>query len=142
MSPDLNHMNSRTPTSDSGKHRGLTRQRPLHPRTAPPNYSFRAQRTGAAYPRTKLTNWPKGRTELDNVDTSHLSPEVWSATILSTISQHTKDIARTDPHIDSHLISMWNEHRAIFKSWHRRKQNTTLRARMDALNQECQDVLC
>ncbi|KAG0413619.1 hypothetical protein HPB47_020646 [Ixodes persulcatus] len=73
--------------------------------------SSRLRRTTATYPRTKITDWPKARADLDTVDTDTVSPEAWSTAILATIQQHTKEIARTEdqPHVDSHLLSLWKK---------------------------------
>ncbi|XP_040074725.1 uncharacterized protein LOC120846886 [Ixodes scapularis] len=43
--------------------------------------SSRLRRTTATYPRTKITDWPKARADLDSVDTDTLSPEAWSTAI-------------------------------------------------------------
>ncbi|EEC19809.1 hypothetical protein IscW_ISCW013953 [Ixodes scapularis] len=98
-------------------------------------------RTTTTYPRTKITDWPKARADLDTVDTDTLSLEAWSTAILATIQQHTKEIARTQdqPHVDSHLLSLWDKRRALAKRWRHCKHNTTLQARIQALNYECEE---
>ncbi|KAG0429881.1 hypothetical protein HPB47_023194, partial [Ixodes persulcatus] len=58
--------------------------------------SFPLHRTYATYPRTKLTDWPKTRADLDTVHMDTLSLEAWSTTILATIQKHTKEIAHTE----------------------------------------------
>ncbi|KAG0414933.1 hypothetical protein HPB47_007904 [Ixodes persulcatus] len=103
--------------------------------------SSRLRRTTATYPRTKITDWPKVRADLDTVDSDTLSPEAWSTAILATIQQHTKEIARTEdqPHVDSHLLSLWEKRRALVERWRHCKHNTTLQARIQALNYECEE---
>ncbi|KAG0420817.1 hypothetical protein HPB47_003277 [Ixodes persulcatus] len=61
--------------------------------------------------------------------------------ILATIQQHTKEIARTEdqPHVDSHVLSLWEKRRALVKRWRHCKHNTTLQARIQALNYECEE---
>ncbi|KAG0433028.1 hypothetical protein HPB47_020303 [Ixodes persulcatus] len=91
-------------------------------------------------PRTRLTDWPKARADLDTVDINTLSREAWSITICATIKQHSKDVVRREdqPHVDSHLLSLWDKRRALVKRWRHHKHNIILQARIQAFNYECE----
>ncbi|KAG0440190.1 hypothetical protein HPB47_016379 [Ixodes persulcatus] len=99
------------------------------------------RRTTATYPRTKITDWSKARADLDTVNIDTLSPEAWSTAIFAAIQQQTKEIARTEdhPHVDSHLLSLWDKRCALVKRCRHCKLNTTLQARIQALNYECKE---
>lgn len=90
--------------------------------------------------RTQLTDWHRFRSDLDRADEQ---PDLhsWVKYISETRKKYTKMIARTaeNPHIDSHLLNLWDKRHRIVQNWKKHKQNHSLRKLIEQITVEAQE---